>query len=88
MIKEAFQKLGKYMRSCHAKDTLLLEDKLTPYIPEVRPGLGTLNYPVFLKELAKLKDVPLMMEHLKSAEEYALAANYIREVGDENGISM
>ncbi|MDX1285493.1 MAG: TIM barrel protein, partial [Draconibacterium sp.] len=29
MIKEAFQKLGKYMRSCHAKDTLLLEDKLT-----------------------------------------------------------
>jgi len=31
--------------------------------------------------LAKLKDVPLMMEHLNSAEEYAQAAKYIRSEG-------
>ena len=88
MIKEAFQRLGPHIRSCHAKDTLLLDDKLTPYIPEVRPGLGTLNYPVFLKELAKLKNVPLMMEHLNSAEEYQLAADYIRSVGKLNSIQL
>ncbi len=80
LIKEAFKRLGSYIKSCHAKDTLLLEDKLTPHLPEVRAGLGNLNYAVFLKELAKLKDLPLMMEHLKTAEEYRLAANHIRSV--------
>jgi len=88
MIKEAFRKLGKYMRSCHAKDILLLEDELTPHLPEVRAGLGALNYPVFLKELAKLKDVPLMMEHLKGAEEYAKAAGHIRSVGKKIDIIL
>lgn len=88
IIKDAFQRLGKYMRSCHAKDILLLEDKLTPHLPEVRAGLGNLNYPVFLKELAKLKDIPLMMEHLKGAEEYQMAADYIRSVGNKNGIKL
>jgi sugar phosphate isomerase/epimerase len=86
IIKDAFRKLGPYMRSCHAKDILLLDDKLTPHLPEVRAGLGNLNYPVFLKELTKLKNVPLMMEHLQSAEEYAKAANYIRNIGNEIGI--
>jgi len=86
MIKEAFRKLGPVIKSCHAKDILLLDDKLTPHLPEVRAGLGNLNYNVFLKELAKLKDIPLMMEHLKSAEEYNIAAEYIRTVGKQNNI--
>lgn len=88
MIKEAFRKLGPYIRSCHAKDILLLDDQLTPHLPEVRAGLGNLNYRVFLTELAKLKNIPLMMEHLNSAEDYNLAAKYIRSVGKENGISL
>lgn len=83
MIKDAFKRGGQFIRSCHAKDILLLDDKLTPHLPEVRAGLGNLNYPVFLKELAKLKNIPLMMEHLSSAEEYNLAAKYIRSVGNE-----
>ena len=33
-----------------------------------------------------MKDVPLMMEHLDTQEEYKLAADYIREVGRKNGI--
>lgn len=88
LIHEAFKKLGAYIKSCHAKDILLLEDKLTPHLPEVRAGLGNLNYTVFLKELAKLKNIPLMMEHLKTAEEYKKAAEYIRTVGKENGIHI
>ena len=86
MIKEAFSKLGSHIRSCHAKDILLLDDQLTPHLPEVRAGLGNLDYAVFIKELAKLKDIPLMMEHLKAAEEYDKAAEYIRSVGKENNI--
>ncbi len=88
MIKEAIKKLGPFIKSCHAKDILLLEDELTPHMPEVRAGLGNLNYAVFLKELSKLDNVPLMMEHLKSGEEYNLAAKHIREVGKQNGIIL
>lgn len=88
MIKLAIKKLGPYLKSCHAKDILLLDDKLTPHLPEVRAGLGNLNYSVFLTELAKLDAIPLMMEHLNSAEEYSLAAKYIRSVAKENNIIL
>lgn len=81
MIKHAIKVLGPNIKSCHAKDILLKEDELTPHLPEVRIGLGNLNYQVFLTELNKLNPVPLMLEHLNSAEEYQLAANRIREVG-------
>ena len=83
MIKHAIKMLGPNIKSCHAKDILLMEDKLTPYLPEVRIGLGNLDYRVFLTELNKLNPVPLMLEHLNSAEEYQLAANHLREVGKE-----
>jgi len=88
MIKEAISKLGPYIKSCHAKDILLLDDELTPHLPEVRAGLGNLNYTVYLTELNKLNSVPLMLEHLNSAEDYNEAANYIRSVGKQNNIFL
>lgn len=88
MISEAFRKLGPFIKSCHAKDILLLEDQLTPHLPEVRAGLGNLNYVVFLKELSALKNVPLMLEHLNTEDEYYMAASYIREKGKENNIFL
>jgi sugar phosphate isomerase/epimerase len=88
MISEAFKKLGPFIKSCHAKDILLLDDELTPHLPEVRAGLGNLNYAVYLKELSKLKNIPLMLEHLNTEEEYGLAANYIRSVAEKNNIFL
>lgn len=88
MISEAFKKLGPFIKSCHAKDILLLEDELTPHLPEVRAGLGNLNYDVFLKELSVLKNIPLMLEHLNSEEEYNLAAQYIRKVAEKSNIYL
>lgn len=88
MIKEAIKKLGPYIKSCHAKDILLLDNELTPHLPEVRAGLGNLNYAVFLKELSKLDNIPLMMEHLKNGEEYNLAAQHIRGVAEQNNIIL
>ncbi|WP_372949997.1 hypothetical protein [Mariniphaga sp.] len=44
----------------------------------MRPGLGKLDYAVFLQELSKLKDFPLMMNHPQTSEEYEMAAGYIR----------
>lgn len=82
LIKEAFKKLGPYIKSCHAKDLILKEDTYMPQFDEVRPGLGKINYPIFIEELQKLPSVPLMMEHLSNAEEYRLAAQYIRKVAN------
>jgi sugar phosphate isomerase/epimerase len=88
MIRECFTRLGPFIKSCHAKDIILKEDIGTPHLDEVRAGLGKLNYDVFLKELSKLKDVPLMIEHLNTPEEYKSAADYIREVGRNIGIGV
>jgi sugar phosphate isomerase/epimerase len=81
MIRDCFRKLGPNLRSCHAKDITLREDNYIPQLDEIIAGKGNLDYRVFLTELAKLKNIPLMMEHLNSAEEYNQAAGYIRSVG-------
>lgn len=81
LIKEIFATLGPHIRSCHAKDITLREDNYIPQLDEVRAGLGNLNYSVYLKELSGLKDIPLMLEHLNTDEEYKKAAEYIRDVG-------
>ena len=88
LIKEMFTKLGPHIRSCHAKDITLREDNYIPQLDELRAGLGHLDYATYLRELSKLKDVPLMMEHLQSAGEYRLAAGYIRSVGSSLGIKV
>jgi len=88
LIHECFAKLGPYVRSCHAKDVSLSEE-MTTHLDEVRPGLGYLDYGVYLQELDRLDpDTPLMVEHLKTEEEYALAVSYIRSVADEVGVMI
>ena len=88
MIKDAFEKLGPHIKSCHAKDMVLREDIYTPHLSEVRPGLGKMDYRAYLSGLAALDDVPLIMEHLDSVEEYVKAAGHIRSVGKELGIEI
>lgn len=88
LIQECFRLLGPHIRSCHAKD-IALSGKLTVHLDEVRPGLGALDYRTFLRELGRLdSDTPLMIEHLPNAEEYALAARFIRGVAAEEGIAL
>lgn len=88
MIRDCFRKLGPHIRSCHAKDIILREDIYTPQLDETRAGLGSMDYSAFLTGLSKLDNIPLMIEHLKNADEYRLAADYIRTVAAEHGISM
>ena len=87
LIRECFAKLGRWIKSCHAKD-IKLQDKLTTHLDEVPPGSGGLDYPVYLTELAKLDQVPLMIEHLKTEEEFTQAAQYIRSVGEIAGLAF
>jgi sugar phosphate isomerase/epimerase len=84
-IRECFEKLGGYIKSCHAKD-ILLQTKLTVHLDEVLLGTGGLDYRVFLTELSKLENVPLMLEHLQREEDYSMAAKNVRQIGDSIGI--
>ena len=85
-LRRCFELLGPMIKSCHAKD-IVLQPKLTVHLDEARPGLGTLDWATYLKELDKLEpNVPLMVEHLPSAEDYAKAAEHIRSVAASHGL--
>ena len=87
-IRSCFELLGPYIKNCHAKD-IRLGDTLTVHLDEVRPGLGALDYHVYLTQLAKLeRETSLMLEHLPSPEEYAQGAAYLRSVAAECGLSF
>ena len=80
LIRECFGKLGPHIVSCHAKD-LVLRNQLALHLDEVRPGLGRLDYRVYLEELLRLgRDVPLMLEHLGTAGEYADALAHLKSI--------
>lgn len=80
LIKECFTKLGPYIKSCHAKD-IQLSSELTVRLTETCPGLGALDYRVFVQQVRQLpNDVPLMLEHLSTEEEYSQAAAHIRRL--------
>jgi sugar phosphate isomerase/epimerase len=77
-----------HIKSCHAKD-ITLAPKLTVHLDEVRPGLGKLDYRAFLLELDKLDaDVPVMLEHLSTEEDYIYAGDYVRSVANEIGVHL
>jgi L-ribulose-5-phosphate 3-epimerase UlaE len=86
LIKEFTTKLGKYIKSCHAKDSLL-HKTLTVRLDEARPGEGNVDYSTLLTELENLSpDMTLMIEHLPNEEEFKLAGDYIRKIAKLNNI--
>ena len=88
LIRAFVVRLGPRIRSCHAKD-ITLRTNLTTHLDECRPGLGGLDYRVFLRALGGLDpDLPVMLEHLPSAEEYAAAAEHLRGVAAELGQTL
>jgi sugar phosphate isomerase/epimerase len=87
-ISECFRTLGRWIVSCHAKD-LQWVTELNVHFLEVVPGRGEVDYRTYLTELSKLPvDAPLMLEHLKTAEEYEEGKRYIMKVGSELGLAF
>ena len=86
-LKECFSKLGQHIKSIHAKDIIIMPE-LTLHLEERRPGLGTLDYQVFLQEVSKLRDIPFMLEHLPTQEEYLLAADFVRGAARKAGVTI
>jgi len=88
LIHECFRLLGPHIVSCHAKD-ITLHDNLALHLDEIRIGLGAMDYRAYLSELDKLpQDAPLMLEHLKTTEEYAQARDHIFTLCKELGIQF
>jgi len=82
-IEECFAKLGRWVISCHAKDLQWITE-LNVHFLEVIPGRGQMDYKAYLRGLTKLPvDAPLMLEHLKTAEEYEEGKSYIQKVARE-----
>lgn len=88
LLEESFHLLGPQIRSIHAKD-IVLEDHLTVHLPEVRIGLGGLDYRTFLRLANQLDpDIPFMLEHLPQEEDYDLAAAQVRKTAAEFGYQL
>lgn len=86
--RDLFAKLGRYVVSCHAKDLAWLPEMNVHFV-EVIPGRGEIDYRPQLEALAALPhDAPLMLEHLKTAEEYAEGAQFIRNIGAQIGVQF
>lgn len=86
IIRECFDKLGPWIRSCHAKD-IRLENQLTTHLNEAVPGEGNLDYRTYIACVNRLPgDVALMMEHISNHDEVSQGAAYIRRLAAELSI--
>jgi sugar phosphate isomerase/epimerase len=85
LINETFRKLGRWVCSCHAKD---LQGKNVHFVETV-PGRGGVDYCAYLRNLVALpREVPLMLEHLSTAEEYDEGKRFILKTAQELGIAL
>ena len=88
LLNECFDKLGRWILSCHAKD-LTWDVEMNIHFREVRPGKGSLDYTTYLKRLAALpQEAPLMLEHLPNEEEYTAAREHVFDVGHQAGLTF
>ena len=78
LLKDCFARLGPHIRSCHAKDVIMGSNFIV-HLDETRPGLGKLDYGTFIREALKIDiNMPIMLEHLQTDEEYRMASRYVR----------
>jgi len=88
LLEECFDKLGKWIVSCHAKD-LAWEIEMNVHFKEVIPGKGCLDYDTFLRRLARLPHrPPLMIEHLSQPEEYAAGREILVAAARKAGLNF
>ena len=88
VIQECFRTLGQWIVSCHAKDLAWIPE-YNVHFAEVVPGRGEVDYATYLTEVSRLSvDAPLMLEHLKTPEEYDEARQYVKRVGERAGVTF
>lgn len=85
LINDTFKKLGKWVVSCHAKDVVGKD----VHFAETMPGRGGMDYVTYLRNVTALpRTVPLMLEHLRTPQEYDEARLFIIKIAQETGIPL
>jgi sugar phosphate isomerase/epimerase len=88
IIEQLFDTLGCHVRSCHAKD-IILSEKLTVHLDECCPGEGNLDYATYLRCIERADpQMPLLLEHLKTHQQYEKGAAYIRQIASQIGVEI
>jgi sugar phosphate isomerase/epimerase len=76
---ECFDKLGPYVKSCHAKD-IVLSGKLTVHLNEAAPGQGGFDFAALIKRVMEFGDIPLLMEHMNDPADVERSGAYMRTI--------
>jgi len=88
VIRECFETLGEHIVCCHLKD-IRLGEELTTHLDEALPGTGELDIKTYLREVAALPhQPPVLLEHLKTPEEYDQARRYVLGLAEEMGLDF
>jgi sugar phosphate isomerase/epimerase len=89
IMRESVRLFGDRIVAAHAKDIKLKEPAISVILEEVVAGEGNLDIATFLRELDGLPlEVPLLMEHLATEDEYDVAAAHYRKIAAQEGISI
>ncbi|MDO4475456.1 MAG: sugar phosphate isomerase/epimerase [Lachnospiraceae bacterium] len=82
-IDECFEKLGSRIRSCHIKD-VKLEENYTLAFTETYPGGGGINIGHLIRRgMEADPEMPFIIEHLDTDEEYIRAVKYVQQINRE-----
>ena len=77
-LHECFEKLKGTICSCHLKD-IRLKEEYTFQLEECACGQGTLDLELYARLAdAENPDMPMIIEHLTTDEEYAASVKYVR----------
>lgn len=89
-VEECLRTLGKDIKSVHIKDVKIDPYKMPCHISECSPGEGILNYAEILGLLDKIlpQDTPVLLEHMTTVDEYRKAYNHLKNIADENNITV
>ena len=80
IIKCCFKRLGSHIRSIHVKD-IFMSQEMTTHLSEIMPGKGHFSHKCLIEETRRLdENIPLMLEHLATKEEYLEAGDYIKSL--------
>ena len=79
-IDRCAELLGDKIRSCHIKD-VHLKEKYTLQLEECAPGQGEYPLRYYAEKMSSIDlDMPVILEHLNTDEEYIHYMDYLKEV--------
>jgi sugar phosphate isomerase/epimerase len=79
LINRCFDLLGSRVIACHAKDIRQGAVRNQVNLEETAPGRGVMDYKAFLNRIEMVStEMPLLIEHLRTPEQYEEAATFLR----------